>query len=786
VAGTFALLAASTGLVGCAHDSVSDPDYRTTSQNLLVASSFDETMGFVFDNNHFVNVFADIRTEALCGGMSYAALDYFHSGVPIPQQWYAPANGTTLYNYLYQRQVSSILDNADDWAEYNFNPDGIRNSEFFKRGLNEEFEHLKARLPANPVPLGLKGKSVGDHQVIAYAYDAGSYAGGLGPNQEDLRIFVLDPNYPGEENVLVPDLSGEFWTYEGKPHLQYQAYFVDTSYSPHNPPVINEPTFPDDGKIHQLVLELFTGDDDLRGQNDNLNVTLNLSNREKLHFDNVNGSAKWAHHAEEWLLLELPRPLDPSELISITLEDTFNGDNWDMTRLQLYAQDGGGPWALLASPAGFRRFTSQDDPHTVQLFEPSGLVTRLQFHFKTHEDDLRGGNDNINLTIGFADGSEQFVGNINGGRGYPKWTQSTELVFLDEPIEACQIDKLTLQTTFAGGSFSDNWDMGEVEITALGDGVNEVIATNGFNRFTGSDGRLNLEVADLACYVPEESVVIDKLELTFDTGNDDLRGGNDNVNVSVGFEGGGTQSWSSVNGGSRWEDQSNHVVTLNLTSPIEACQLATLGISTTFTGGIAGDNWNMEHVSVRALGPDGVNIALGAHGFKRFTGDDHNLSFAIDGGACAVEPDPVEPKICTPGDQAFCNWMGACNAAGTSCECSDPVHWYASENCSTWHEGLPTTPGDLCTPGDREACNWLGTCSADGTSCNCDDSEHFWSSDDCATWHPGPDVVEGSVCTPGDRADCHWMGTCNELGTACECDEPAHWWASDLCSVWHP
>ncbi len=801
MAGTFALLAASSGLVACAHDSVSEPDYKTTSQAVVVASSFDRTMGFEFSNT-FANVFADIRTEGLCGGMSYAALDYFHSGVAIPNQWYEPANGTTLYNYLYERQVTSILDNADDWAELSFNPDGIRNSEFFKRGLKEEFEHLKERLPANPVPLGLKGKNTGDHQVIAYAYDAGRYQGDLGEYQEELRIFVLDPNFPGKRKILVPDVSGEFWHYTDETD-QYQAYFVDLSYTPHNPPVIDEPTYPDDGKIHELVLEIWTGDDDLRGINDNLNVTLNLSNSERLQFDNINGGQKWVSEDDQYVLLRLPRPLDPSELISLTLNDTFGGgiggDNWDMDYLQIHAVDGGGHWSLLSPISGFNRFTGQNDPHTIAVYEPQGLVTRLEVKFTTGGDDLRGGNDNVNLSIGLEGGSTQVASNINGGRGYGGNTTATEVVFLDQPVEACKINDLSLSTTFGGGLSGDNWNMDAVTITAVGDGIREVLATNGFKRFTGDDRTLILSVADVACYEPvvTNKVMIDTLELTFNTGDDDLRGGNDNINLSLGLDGGGSQSWSNVNESRRWEDWTTDTVVLTLTTPIEACKLSTLGVSTTFGGGIAGDNWNMQSVSVRALGPNGTSVAVGSSGFKRFTGDDHDLSFGLNGGACAPEPDPNDgpaevpdpvelPKICTPGDQAFCSWMGACNAEGTSCECSDPVHWYASENCSTWHEGLPTTPGDACTPGDRAACNWMGTCSADGTSCTCDDPEHFWSSDDCATWHPGPDVVEGSVCTPGDRADCNWMGTCNVLGTACECDDPAHWSSSDLCSVWHP
>ena len=75
--------------------------------------------GFKFVND-FVNDFVpalDIRTGGLCGGMSYAAFDYYNAHEPIPNQDYRPANRTTLQSYLYSRQVDSTTGNLDKWAE---------------------------------------------------------------------------------------------------------------------------------------------------------------------------------------------------------------------------------------------------------------------------------------------------------------------------------------------------------------------------------------------------------------------------------------------------------------------------------------------------------------------------------------------------------------------------------------------------------------------------------------------------------------------------------------------
>ncbi len=104
----------------------------------IMTSFKPDTNGFNF-KNHFKNDFIpalDIRTSGLCGGMSYAALDYYHAHLPIPGQWFRPANKTPLHTYLYDRQVTSIVSNLDKWSEVNFNPGGARNTEFFNWGIS--------------------------------------------------------------------------------------------------------------------------------------------------------------------------------------------------------------------------------------------------------------------------------------------------------------------------------------------------------------------------------------------------------------------------------------------------------------------------------------------------------------------------------------------------------------------------------------------------------------------------------------------------------------------------
>src|SRR5262249_12941569 len=153
----------------------------------------------------------DIHTSGLCGGMSYAALDYFFAHRAISQQPFRPANGTTLYNYLYSRQVTSITSNLDKWTEIGFNPGGARNSEFFHWGVSakpgERIDELKSFIDrGSPCVLGMQGDgSTGNHQVIAIGYSMGRYQGLLGDHIQDFKLYVCDPNYPGQIRTLIPD-----------------------------------------------------------------------------------------------------------------------------------------------------------------------------------------------------------------------------------------------------------------------------------------------------------------------------------------------------------------------------------------------------------------------------------------------------------------------------------------------------------------------------------------------------------------------------------------------------
>jgi hypothetical protein len=583
--------------------------------------------GFKFNNN-FTNDFIpqlDIRTDGLCGGMSFSALDYYFAKVPVPTQPFRPANGTPLHSWLYDRQVNSIVYNLDKWAEIGINPLGARDTEFFNWGLSakpgERIDELRQKIDAGlPVVLGLQGDGKeGNHQIIAIGYDMGRYKGDLGDFKEDFKIFVCDPNYPGQIKALIPIVAKQVYGYADSSET-WRTYFVDKKYDGKRPPVIASTSYPNDGLVHELALTFMTGGDDLRGGNDNVDLTVNLADGTQQVYRNINQGARWVVNNDETAEVVLQRPVKPDQIRNLVISTTFSGgvgsDNWDMTSVTVRTLGVGG--FVTVKNAGPKRFTGSDKTLTVPISSvvaAPGQASKLSFTFHTTDDDLRGGNDNVNIAIHFRNGQMQRFENANNGANWANNSTHQVDVDLNQAVLPTDITQVDLQTTFGGGSGGDNWNMGSVSIQAVGNGVNQVLATHGYKRFTGSDAFLAIPI------VVAVANQANRLQLTIRTGGDDMRGGNDNLNIAVHYRGGRIQNVANVNGSARWPDNTTHVVNINLDHATAPNDIVGLDLHTTFGGGMGGDNWNMDSMVANATGP-GVNQQIFSHGYKRFTGSD--------------------------------------------------------------------------------------------------------------------------------------------------------------------
>ncbi len=306
--------------------------------------------------------------------------------------------------------------------------------------------------------------------------------------------------------------------------------------------------------------------------------------------------------------------------------------------------------------AGYAQATPQNRgvllrPQSGALLQAAGgcTVGMLNLRITTGNDDLRGGNDNLTVEIHFANGDMQTAANVNKGANWPNQSVNTVGITLNHPVEPNQIKQLRLVHSaqagynppssgqvgisaipVAGGMVApihaaqgiqseDNWDMSEFQAFALGKGVNVPIASSGFHRFTGSNPSFDINAQPgVAC--PTGNPVT-KVSFTFWTADDDLRGGKDNLNISLLFTDGTSQAAANVNHSQNWPNGSTKGAEVLLNRPVPVDQIRGFTLEDTFTGGPGGDNWNMASVQADAVFADGSSRTIAKSGFHRFSAD---------------------------------------------------------------------------------------------------------------------------------------------------------------------
>lgn len=230
-------------------------------------------------------------------------------------------------------------------------------------------------------------------------------------------------------------------------------------------------------------------------------------------------------------------------------------------------------------------------------YTDDGKVREILVECKTADDDLRGGKDNVNLTLHLADGTKVKRGKINLGArwlsNYVEWAR----VALPHPVPKSQIRAVELSTTFGGGVGGDNWDLRQVYVHYY-EGSDRKVLTSRRHlfRFTGRAKSLRIAVRHTEATVPAGAVT--KLRLEIRTGGDDLRGNNDNADVVILTRDGRRQTRRSINNRQRWADNSDHVVTIALDRAVPRADVVSVIISFTGRGGMGGDNWNMDALKI--------------------------------------------------------------------------------------------------------------------------------------------------------------------------------------------
>jgi hypothetical protein len=191
--------------------------------------------GFVFVNHFSGSVLSrsfglasdmvQMSGFGLCGGMSFAAADYFAAGRPVPTQASQPAEGTALREYLHRRQMDSLGGLATGLPQVARFTSHMRAPDLGAAGTRvlsaAQLDSVVSQLQAGRlVMLGLVyvrtagnkqdaagpvGQPWENHQVLAYAAARPTQPG------EPIRIRIYDPNFPGDDSaalVIEPGLAG--------------------------------------------------------------------------------------------------------------------------------------------------------------------------------------------------------------------------------------------------------------------------------------------------------------------------------------------------------------------------------------------------------------------------------------------------------------------------------------------------------------------------------------------------------------------------------------------------
>jgi hypothetical protein len=172
-----------------------------------------QEQGFHFINSFEFNVKLDLPISnpiqlkdifyGLCGGMCFAALDYYKAGLPVPRIDEVGKLPSGLLSYLHKRQLDSltlpVVPKVIEWM--------LRNDLDVGR-LTARYETPKVRSRLSngqPVVLGLVRVHTGqnptdNHQVLAVGYE-------FDDQTNQMTIHLYDPNHPGEEPSMFLDIS---------------------------------------------------------------------------------------------------------------------------------------------------------------------------------------------------------------------------------------------------------------------------------------------------------------------------------------------------------------------------------------------------------------------------------------------------------------------------------------------------------------------------------------------------------------------------------------------------
>lgn len=189
------------------------------------------THGFHFSNSEIRYSYGFHSGTALCGGMSFAALDFYCHRLPIPDLTTPPAEGTPLHTYILNRQHQAHL-----WAipalmgRSDLGPHDVRGSYEASGAYGPLRSYLQTGRPC-PLLLGARGMtlSASSHWVVATGCrddDFGNCGG----------VILYDCNYPNIPSSVDPRVPAGHLFHNQEGGEQPYAFFLPyVGFQPRDP-----------------------------------------------------------------------------------------------------------------------------------------------------------------------------------------------------------------------------------------------------------------------------------------------------------------------------------------------------------------------------------------------------------------------------------------------------------------------------------------------------------------------------------------------------------------------
>lgn len=262
---------------------------------------------------------------------------------------------------------------------------------------------------------------------------------------------------------------------------------------------------------NKLEVDIKTGTDNLepRGFQTNPQITLNLRNRNPIVLEDINKNQTWPNNSIKRVSIPLPHDINLQDLQSITISrtvvsnwnniDAGIADNWNIERITatasiktngrlertiLFNKSGTGAQPLVRIIYEKRNSNTNPIEQTTMTFElsenstsvPASPTPRtsvanpiIKIETLTGGDDLRGGNDNLNVMIRLKIRPVRNISlnNINAGRKWPNFSETTiTKTITAAPFTFDDIEDVILRHT--GGLYGagiDNWYLDKLKIT---------------------------------------------------------------------------------------------------------------------------------------------------------------------------------------------------------------------------------------------------------------------------------------------------------------------------------